>query len=316
MDIRECNDDPAYFSATNPNFKPNSPEDKPPIKYKGWFYGYTNSVHGKNFICLSVQGHASILKDMIFKFMREFNSDSILIDRAETVLHDKFGQYDFWQTRRSMQFSRKLYDYAVEFQKQNGLLGQNKDKATVPYLGEKWIQKIRKPSSPIGHDFIAAHIRRRDFIRMQEYRNIPSIKSAMDFLIQSAIDRSIYNIFIATDGNEAEITEMHHVIEDHNLDQPEIRKLKLVMFRPSHDEINQNQLYKGSIAIIDQIICSHASYFVGTEESTFSFRIHDEREILGFDENTTFNHFCSDGKTECGKPTHWEIIYNIKDEMY
>jgi hypothetical protein len=38
----------------------------------------------------------------------------------------------------------------------------------------------------------------------------------------------------------------------------------------------------GGIAIIDQLIASHAKYFIGSYESTFSFRIQEEREIMGF----------------------------------
>jgi len=48
-------------------------------------------------------------------------------------------------------------------------------------------------------------------------------------------------------------------------------------------------LKKGGVAIIDQIICANARYFVGSKESTFSFRIQEEREIMGFDPKTTFD---------------------------
>lgn len=43
--------------------------------------------------------------------------------------------------------------------------------------------------------------------------------------------------------------------------------------------------------------------------STFSFRIHEEREILGFDPKTTYNRFCGDSEKECEQPTHWKIVY-------
>lgn len=50
-------------------------------------------------------------------------------------------------------------------------------------------------------------------------------------------------------------------------------------------------------------------YFIGTSVSTFSFRIHEEREILGFDPKTTYNRFCGDDESECEQPTHWKIVY-------
>lgn len=64
----------------------------------------------------------------------------------------------------------------------------------------------------------------------------------------------------------------------------------------------------GGIAIIEQIVCSHARYFIGTHESTFSFRIQEEREILGFPTKTTFNVFCNDNN-KCPKPSVWEIMF-------
>lgn len=65
----------------------------------------------------------------------------------------------------------------------------------------------------------------------------------------------------------------------------------------------------GGIAIIEQIICSYARYFIGTYESTYSFRIQEEREILGFPVESTFNRLCYDGSERCSKPSIWKIVY-------
>lgn len=65
----------------------------------------------------------------------------------------------------------------------------------------------------------------------------------------------------------------------------------------------------GGVAIIEQIICSYAKFFVGTHESTFSFRIQEEREILGFQAKTTFNRLCGDENDDCQQPTAWKIVY-------
>ena len=65
----------------------------------------------------------------------------------------------------------------------------------------------------------------------------------------------------------------------------------------------------GGVAVIDQIVCSHARYFIGTYESTFSFRIQEEREILGFNPTSTFNRFCfEENKNNC-ESTKWLIKY-------
>lgn len=65
----------------------------------------------------------------------------------------------------------------------------------------------------------------------------------------------------------------------------------------------------GGVAIIDQIICSYARYFTGTYESTFSFRIQEEREILGFPVHMTFNRLCGDQEKDCQPPSVWKIVF-------
>lgn len=65
----------------------------------------------------------------------------------------------------------------------------------------------------------------------------------------------------------------------------------------------------GGVAIIEQIICSYARFFLGTHESTFSFRIQEEREILGFTVKSTFNRLCGDDDDDCQQPTAWKIVY-------
>lgn len=57
------------------------------------------------------------------------------------------------------------------------------------------------------------------------------------------------------------------------------------------------------------LIYSLCRFFIGTSVSTFSFRIHEEREILGFNPKTTYNRFCGDTEKECEQPTHWKIVY-------
>ncbi|MPC16260.1 GDP-fucose protein O-fucosyltransferase 2 [Portunus trituberculatus] len=81
--------------------------------------------------------------------------------------------------------------------------------------------------------------------------------------------------------------------------------VSLHRFVPDKDFLQQ--WGDGGAAIVDQIICSHARYFVGSYESTFSFRIQEEREILGFTEETTFNRLCG-SSSKCEQPAKWRII--------
>ena len=96
------------------------------------------------------------------------------------------------------------------------------------------------------------------------------------------------------------------------IDKKKLRKLVkgLVWFTPSDKGLGRYG--DGGIAIIDQWIASHAEYFIGTADSTFSFRIREDRQFMGFSQESTFNNLCGPTKDEndprsCDKPTHWRI---------
>merc|ERR1711936_758900 len=72
----------------------------------------------------------------------------------------------------------------------------------------------------------------------------------------------------------------------------------------------------GGVAIIDQSICSHARYFIGSRESTFTFRIQEEREIMGFKLDTTFDMLCGEGKLSCEKGTQWKIEWGKQNQKW
>lgn len=81
------------------------------------------------------------------------------------------------------------------------------------------------------------------------------------------------------------------------------------VFRYTPTESVSKEYGDGGVAIIDQIVCSYARYFTGTHESTFSFRIQEEREILGFPVHMTFNRLCGDEEEDCQPPSAWKIVY-------
>lgn len=113
--------------------------------------------------------------------------------------------------------------------------------------------------------------------------------------------KSVKNNFL-TQNYISEFKKLSTLLKSKN------NNIKTKRFTPSEE---QKEKYKdGGIAIIDQIICSHAAYFVGTHESTFTYRIQEEREILGFPEHTTFNQLCgNDNPKSCKKSSVWKIVY-------
>ncbi|KAK6009339.1 hypothetical protein OSTOST_25755, partial [Ostertagia ostertagi] len=83
----------------------------------------------------------------------------------------------------------------------------------------------------------------------------------------------VSRVFLATDAPEAEVDQL--------------AKLVTVPVLRFHDA----ELLDGAVAIVDQWICAHARAFIGSHVSTFSYRIQEDREILGFAPNTTFQPF-------------------------
>uniref|UniRef100_A0A7N8XV28 GDP-fucose protein O-fucosyltransferase 2 n=1 Tax=Mastacembelus armatus TaxID=205130 RepID=A0A7N8XV28_9TELE len=213
--------------------------------YRGWFWGY-DETRARNVTCVSAQGHASIMAPVL---QNNITVTSVMLDRAETLLHDHYAGKDYWDAK----------------------LGSAKG---GPYLG--------------------VHLRRKDFV-WGHREDVPSLKGAVKKMRSLMKKYKLDRVFVATDADEEELKELSKLLPD------------MVRFEPSLEDL---ELFKdGGVAIIDQWICAHARFFIGTSVSTFSFRIHEEREILGFDPKTTYNRFCGDTEKECEQPTHWKIAY-------
>lgn len=140
-------------------------------------------------------------------------------------------------------------------------------------------------------------MRRADFLYGRE-KTTPTLKSAAKQIKQKMKLLNLENIFISSDCNGNEFKDL----------KKNLSRYKVFRFRPETNE-QRFILKDGGIAIIDQIICSHAKYFIGTYESTFTFRIYEEREILGFQKNMTFNSFCKYENEDCDKNSVWPIVY-------
>lgn len=139
------------------------------------------------------------------------------------------------------------------------------------------------------------HLRRRDFL-VGRSSTVPSIKSAA-LQLRVVLDRlRLKHLFVATDAPEEEFKELEERLSDYTVHK----------FIPSTHILNNFK--DGGVAIIDQIICSYARYFIGTHESTFTFRIQEDREIIGFPTETTFNHLCKEGGT-CNSNGYWKIVW-------
>lgn len=257
----------------------------------GSWFGQTwgTEIQVQNFTCLSIQGQASTLLPLI---KQDLKSRSILIGRAETILHDEYGGKWYWAARQSMRFANHLQEEATRFRKNQLDSDDVHDKTEVK---EDWRDSKIKRGAAVGGPYISVHLRRKDFIRARG-DEVPTLKRAAQQIKNLLKKENLTTAFIATDAPTEEFQDLTTLLSGY----------KVVRYEPHPDFF---QLWNdGGIAIVDQIICSHARYFIGSYESTFSFRIQEEREILGFHENTTFNRLCGK-KASCEQPAKWRIVY-------
>ena len=113
FDLRECLQEPRY-------------EQRADGLWEGEFF-FHEGVAAKRFACLSVQGHTSVLAD----FVKELSLDSIMLDRAENLLHDWFGDVEYWGARRSMRFAKHLVERADQLRLEHLGSDDNKDGTVV-----------------------------------------------------------------------------------------------------------------------------------------------------------------------------------------
>lgn len=242
-----------------------------PCKYDGFYWGYTN-VTAKEVICVKFQGKISQLWELM---VTHLSYNKVMFAHGEIPLHDNYGTKSYWDCRKSMKFNSKLVKIA-----------------------EKYISEQLKCNTRKCPNYVSIHWRRQDFARYRS-NDVPSITGTAK-QIEKAVRKNLLmtkKVFIASDAPVSELQELER----------ELKKFGLTAYFYAQNDDDVDEYSDGEIAVIDQIICSRSAYFIGTHESTFSFRIQEEREILGFDSKTTFNRLCPD-KGKCEKPSKWNIV--------
>ncbi|XP_076647609.1 O-fucosyltransferase 2 [Halictus rubicundus] len=256
------------------------------VRYGRYFWGYHN-VTSETIKCIKFHGMMSGLKHNLQPSIYR----SVMFDHMEIALHDSYGSQEYWRARRSMRYSPELYKVAIKYRK-HFLNSTNKnDKTDRPI---DWTQEKNRRNA-IGGPYLATHLRRGDFV-VGRSSTVPTIKSAASQLRKKLDTLGLKVLFVATDATKDEFNELKEYL-------PEYAVLRYI---PS--DYILNKFKDGGVAIIDQIICSYARYFLGTRESTFTFRIQEEREIIGFPSKTTFNVLCKDNK-KCSSNGQWKIVW-------
>ncbi|XP_046399109.1 GDP-fucose protein O-fucosyltransferase 2 [Ischnura elegans] len=290
--------------------------------YEGDFWDNSDLVSAKKVLCLSFQGSASFIIPILVGgrkvgkkgWISEPRPDApriVMLDRAEVLLHDEFGSAEYWRSRRSMRFASPLIQEGTKFRQQflnssdelDDTVSPEDWRDEKPSLGHKDGIKGKEIIFSKGGPYLCLHLRRQDFLwgRSSE---VPSLKWAALQVLKHLERLKLSTVFLATDAPDKEVAEFRQYIGPN---------YNVMQWKPS---MAQKRLYKdGGVAIIEQIICRHARYFIGTHESTYSFRIQEEREILGFHPDSTFNRLCggdvpSTGEeSRCERPSRWRIAF-------
>ncbi|XP_025768818.1 GDP-fucose protein O-fucosyltransferase 2-like [Puma concolor] len=210
---------------------------------------------------------------------------SVMLDRAENLLHDHYGGKEYWDTRRSMVFAKHLRAVGDEFRSK--YLNSTDEADRIPFE-EDWTKMKVKLGSSLGGPYLAVHLRRKDFI-WGHREDVPSLDGAVKKIRSLMKTHQLDKVFVATDAVRKGPAPLDSVT-------PSITRVT---------EEHTQGLRKGragSVSLPER-------FFIGTSVSTFSFRIHEEREILGLDPRTTYNRFCGDLEEACEQPTHWKVAY-------
>ncbi|XP_064608474.1 GDP-fucose protein O-fucosyltransferase 2-like isoform X2 [Liolophura sinensis] len=277
MDFRPCIGNPPYY------------QDEVDSMWYGWFFGYED-VYAEAFQCVSIQAHAGYLKSFL---LHNTTARSVMIARAEAVLHDRHGNKMYWEARRSMVFAKHLKNLGDEFREKYLDSIDEKDKTVME---DDWTSVRKQHGDAVGGPYIGVHLRRKDYLRAHP-DHVPSLKNAAKQIKNKLKEFKLNTVYIGTDAPKKEYEELKGYLS----------KYKVYRFEPTEEQLEK---YKdGGVAIIDQWINAHSRYFLGSYVSTVSLRTQEEREILGFKTEMTFNCLCGDAEPNCTQPAMWPILY-------
>lgn len=228
----------------------------------GDFLEQTN-IQTKDFVCLRFQGSAGLLTNVLkkeMKLVKDTWPKVFLFLSGEIVLHDSWGNKEFWRARRSMRFSNDLMAIAKDFRLSKLNSTDERENVRRPV---DWRQE-EESRDAIGGDYICAHLRRGDFVYGRE-KTIPSMKSAANQIKQALKELDLKRVFVASDcspfGRFSDFCSSIALILSFSTDFKNLRSYlqreKVYRFQVT-DFHKRDSIKDGGIAIIDQIICSRA----------------------------------------------------------
>ncbi|XP_064236306.1 GDP-fucose protein O-fucosyltransferase 2 isoform X2 [Aotus nancymaae] len=128
--------------------------------YRGWFWGY-EETRGLNVSCLSVQGSASVVAPLL---LRNTSARSVMLDRAENLLHDHYGGKEYWDVMLGSALGGPYL--GVHLRRKDFIWGHRED---VPSL-EGAVRKIRSlmKTQRLDKVFVATDAVRREYEELKK----------------------------------------------------------------------------------------------------------------------------------------------------
>lgn len=203
------------------------------------FWSHMNDLRARRVKCMNFEGTSE-------RFTRITSSPefgdyrSILVSRAEIVLHQNYGSAQFWKIRRSMTFNHNLISIANEFVSKIREAGQSFEIKTEDALLEMTSQ------------FVGVHLRRGDFARYR-VNDVPSIECAVDQIIAVLEGNHMKRLFVSSDASQEEMDSLLLFLKHRS------PSTLVFSFRSQVSE----ELHDGEKAIIDQLVCSQSDIFIG-----------------------------------------------------
>lgn len=119
---------------------------------------------------------------------------SVILNHAEIVLHDVWGNREYWRARRSMRFSKILTAIADDYRLTRLNSSNENDGVLRP---ANW-QDDQPHRTAVGGDYLCAHIRRSDFLLGRE-KTTPTLRSVVNQLKVRLKELNLSQIFISSD---------------------------------------------------------------------------------------------------------------------
>lgn len=158
-------------------------------------FGYEN-ITSKAHCKVMYQGSVKLLHKLLDQLKPKFYQShfSVMINHAEIVLHDVWGNREYWKARRSMRFSKVLVAIADEYRMKRFNSTNQSDGVQRPV---NWLDE-KSHRTAIGGDYLCAHIRRSDFVLGRE-KTTPTLRSVVNQIKVRLKEYNLNKIFISSD---------------------------------------------------------------------------------------------------------------------